>query len=96
MHVNRLRVAVQNVWAHHGDWPQRRELLQEGLRDAAPDLITFVEPVKNPDYDQVVDLLGPGYEIAYQSQHEGDIFGSAVASWDPITARIPASSANTE
>jgi endonuclease/exonuclease/phosphatase family metal-dependent hydrolase len=82
----RIRVAVQNVWARYGAWPQRRELLQEGLRAAEPDLVTFVEPVRDEHYDQVADLLGPGYEIVYQSAHDGDVFGSAVASRWPIEA----------
>ena len=30
MHV--IRVATQNIWAFHGDWPNRRTVLIDGLR----------------------------------------------------------------
>src|SRR4051812_31885462 len=79
-----IRVVAQNVWARHGDWPRRREVLRDGLRHAAPDLAAFVEPVKTDDYDQIADLLGPGYEIVYQSERDEDGVGSALASRWPV------------
>jgi endonuclease/exonuclease/phosphatase family metal-dependent hydrolase len=89
MHVNSngsIRVAVQNLWGRYGDWPRRREVLRDGLRRADPDLVAFVEPVKDGDYDQIEDLLGPGYEVVYQSRRERDVVGSALASRWPIEA----------
>ncbi len=82
MHV--MRIAVQNVWARYGDWPQRRSLLRDGLRAADPDLAVFIEPVKTDDYDQVEDLLGDGYEIAYQARRDPQGVGQAIASRWPI------------
>lgn len=84
MNDKHLRVAVQNVWGRYGAWPQRREVLRAGLREAAPDLITFIEPVKVDDYDEVEDLVGPGYEVVYQSRRERDVVGTALASRWPI------------
>ncbi len=89
MHVNRqrsFRVAVQNVWGRYGAWPQRREALRDGLRAADLDLVTFIEPVKTEHYDQVEDLLGPGYEVVYQSARAGEVVGSALASRWPLKA----------
>jgi endonuclease/exonuclease/phosphatase family metal-dependent hydrolase len=82
MHV--IRIAVQNVWARHGDWPRRRSVLRDGLRAADPDLAVFIEPVKTDDYDQVEDLLGDGYEIAYQDRRDPQGVGEAIASRWPI------------
>ena len=81
-----MRVAVQNVWGRYGEWPERREVLRDGLRNAAPDLVAFVEPVKTEHYDQIEDLLGPGYEIVYQSKRERERVGTALASRWPIQA----------
>jgi endonuclease/exonuclease/phosphatase family metal-dependent hydrolase len=85
MHTNsKLRVVAQNVWARHGDWPRRREILRDGLRAADPDLAVFVEAVKTDDYDLVEDMLGPGYEIVYESRRDRDGVGIAIASRWPI------------
>jgi endonuclease/exonuclease/phosphatase family metal-dependent hydrolase len=81
-----LRVAVQNLWGRYGDWPQRREVLRDGFRRAEPDLVAFVEPVKDAHYDQIEELLGPGYEVVYQSRRDGDVVGTALASRWPIGA----------
>jgi endonuclease/exonuclease/phosphatase family metal-dependent hydrolase len=79
-----VRVVVQNVWARYGDWPRRRELLRDGLRRADPDLAAFIEPVKTDHYDQVEDLLGPGYEVVYESRRDRQGVGIALASRWPI------------
>jgi endonuclease/exonuclease/phosphatase family metal-dependent hydrolase len=79
-----IRVVTQNVWARHGDWPRRRALLRDGLRSANPDLAVFVEAVKTEDYDLVEDLLGPGYEIVYESRLDRQGVGLALASRWPI------------
>src|SRR3954453_18340174 len=89
MHTNRngaFRVAVQNLWGRYGAWPERREVLRDGLRRADPDLAAFVEPVKDGGYDQITDLLGPGYEVVYQSRSERDVVGGAFASRWPVEA----------
>ena len=79
-----VRVVAQNVWARFGDWPARRAVLREGLQRAAPDLVAFVEAVKTDDYDLVEDLLGPGYEIVYESRLDRQGVGIALASRWPI------------
>jgi endonuclease/exonuclease/phosphatase family metal-dependent hydrolase len=85
MHDNRkLRVVAQNVWARHGDWPRRQQVLRAGLRAADPDLVVFVEAVRTDEYDLVEDLLGPGYEIVYESHLDREGVGTAVASRWPI------------
>jgi endonuclease/exonuclease/phosphatase family metal-dependent hydrolase len=68
---NSVRVVIQNVWTHYGAWPERREVLSAGLRGVDPDLVAFVEPVKADDYDQTVDLLGPGYHVVHQTKGVG-------------------------
>jgi endonuclease/exonuclease/phosphatase family metal-dependent hydrolase len=93
MHVNReatgqrgLRVVAQNVWAHFGAWPERRAVLIDGLRGLAPDLAAFVEPIKRDDYDQTVDLLGPGYHVVYQAERDPAGIGVSIASRWPLGA----------
>jgi endonuclease/exonuclease/phosphatase family metal-dependent hydrolase len=81
---DRIRVVTLNVWARHGDWPRRRTVLRDGLRAADPDLAVFVEAVKIDDYDLVEDLLGPGYEIVYESRRDRQGVGIALASRWPI------------
>lgn len=65
-----LRVVVQNLWGRRGDWDARRAVLVEGLRELRPDLVALPEAVVDEDYDQVVDVLGPGFHIAHQSARE--------------------------
>jgi endonuclease/exonuclease/phosphatase family metal-dependent hydrolase len=89
MHINRdgaFRVLAQNLWGRYGAWPERREVLRDGLRRADPHLAAFVEPVKDGEYDQITDLVGPGYEVVHQSEFEGDVVGTALASRWPIEA----------
>ena len=64
MHV--IRVATQNIWGFHGDWPNRRTVLIDGLRQLQPDLVAFQEAIVTADYDQPRDLLGPDFHLAHQ------------------------------
>jgi endonuclease/exonuclease/phosphatase family metal-dependent hydrolase len=77
MHAKGLRVATQNVWRFHGDWPARRSVLREGLRDLRPDVVGFQEAIVTDDYDQPRDLLGPDFHLAHQRLREAD--GSCVS-----------------
>src|SRR5690349_7940732 len=89
MHANRkgaFRVMAQNLWGRYGAWPERREVLRDGLRRADPHLAAFVEPVRADDYVQITDLLGPGYEVVHQSKADGDVVGVALASRWPVEA----------
>jgi endonuclease/exonuclease/phosphatase family metal-dependent hydrolase len=65
-------------------WTDRRRALQEGLRVLDPDLASFQEAIQHPDYDQVGDLLGPGYHVAHQREREADGSGVSIASRWPI------------
>jgi endonuclease/exonuclease/phosphatase family metal-dependent hydrolase len=67
-----------------GAWSARRSLLAEGLRVPGPDLVAFQEAIRHDDYDQVTDLLGPGYEVAHQTRREADGSGVSIASRWPL------------
>lgn len=65
-----LRVVLQNLWGRRGDWHGRRSVLIAGLRELRPDLAVFPEAVVNDDYDQLLDVLGPGFYVAHQADRE--------------------------
>ena len=86
-----VRVATLNLWGRRGEWNERRRVLVEGFRELEPDLVAFQEAVVGDGYDQVTDLLGSGYHVAYQTDREagrgGDIEdgqGISVASRWPL------------
>jgi endonuclease/exonuclease/phosphatase family metal-dependent hydrolase len=74
-----MRVLTLNLWARHGDWPARRKVLADGLRALRPDLVAFQESVVTGGYDQVVDLLGPGYHVVHQENGEADGTRASIA-----------------
>ena len=86
MHVNRLRVATQNVWRFHGDWPERGDVLRHGFEALSPDLVALQEAIVTDDHDQPRELLGPQYEYAHQQVREDDGSCVSVASRWPIRA----------
>jgi endonuclease/exonuclease/phosphatase family metal-dependent hydrolase len=65
-------------------WSNRRSVLVDGLRALGPDLVAFQEAIHHHDYDQVADLLGPGYHVAHQSRREADGSGVSIASRWPL------------
>ena len=65
-------------------WSDRRAVLAEGLRALDPDLAAFQEAIHHDDYDQVPDLLGPGYHVAHQTRREADGSGISLASRWPL------------
>lgn len=65
-------------------WSARRSVLAEGLRALDPDLVAFQEVIRHEDYDQVTDLLGPGYEVVHQTRREADGSGVSIASRWPL------------
>jgi endonuclease/exonuclease/phosphatase family metal-dependent hydrolase len=85
-HVERLRVLTFNLWGIRGDWPARRKVMSDGLRDLRPDLVAFIEAIKTDEYDQARDVLGDGYHLAYQAAPEPDGQSVAIASRWPISA----------
>lgn len=83
-----LRVITLNIFGQQGRWPDRRQMLTDGLAKLNPGLVAFQETIVNDEYDQVVDLLGPEYHVAHQAQ---GLFGDSnhavsIASRWPITA----------
>src|SRR3954454_6720260 len=76
-----MRVVTLNVWAHYGDWAQRRELLVQGFRALAPDLVALQETVGE---DQAREILGDGFEIVHSRRRDGDGMGISIASRRPI------------
>jgi endonuclease/exonuclease/phosphatase family metal-dependent hydrolase len=83
-HDGRIRVVIQNIWAHFGRWPERRAVLAGGLRDLEPDLVAFVESIKRDGYDETVDLLGPGYHVVHQADGGAEGISVSIASRWPI------------
>ena len=68
----------------HPAWKARRTALQAGLSALEPDLVAFQEVIHSDVYDQVVDLLGPGYHVAHQLGREPDGSGTSIASRWPL------------
>jgi endonuclease/exonuclease/phosphatase family metal-dependent hydrolase len=65
-------------------WSDRRVVLADGLRALDPDLAAFQEAIRRDGYDQVTDLLGPGYHLAHQTRREADGSGISLASRWPL------------
>jgi endonuclease/exonuclease/phosphatase family metal-dependent hydrolase len=81
-----MRVVTLNVWNRDGVWPERREVLAEGLRRLDPDLVALQESVVVDGYDQVADLLGTEYTIIHQDGRTPDGVGASIASRWPVTS----------
>jgi endonuclease/exonuclease/phosphatase family metal-dependent hydrolase len=79
-----LRVATLNLQGREGAWPERRLVLLDGFRKLRPDVVAFQEAIKNHDYDQVADLLGPTFHVAHQAGREVGGSGCSIASRWPI------------
>jgi endonuclease/exonuclease/phosphatase family metal-dependent hydrolase len=79
-----LRVATLNLWGRSGAWADRREVLAEGLRKLDADLLAFQEAEVTGGYDQVADLLDPGYHLAHQGDRAADGSGCSIASRWPL------------
>ena len=80
--TSEVRVATLNLWGRRGVWEERRRVLVEGFRELEPDLVAFQEAVVGDGYDQVTDLLGPGYHIIHQTDREAWRSGRLRASPD--------------
>jgi endonuclease/exonuclease/phosphatase family metal-dependent hydrolase len=79
-----MRVVTQNLWGIRGDWEARRAVLIDGFHELQPDMVAFIEAIKTDEYDQVVDLLGPRYQVAHQTDREPDGQGASIASRWPL------------
>ena len=65
-----MRVLIQNLFGRRADWPARRRALAATVGELQPDLVAFPESIVTSDYDQVTDLLGPGFHVAHQRERE--------------------------
>ncbi len=84
-----LRAMTLNLFAHHADWPARRQALRRGLRQLQPDVVALQEAVVQDGYDQALDVLGDDYDVVHQSRGlipPGHHHGASVASRWPIRA----------
>jgi endonuclease/exonuclease/phosphatase family metal-dependent hydrolase len=77
---NVLRVLTMNLWQRYGAWADRRSVLIHGIRALQPDLVAFAESIKTDEYDQVVDLLGPGFNVAHSKARDPNGMGISIAS----------------
>jgi endonuclease/exonuclease/phosphatase family metal-dependent hydrolase len=84
-HRGALRVLTLNLWQRYGAWSDRRSLLIEGLRTLQPDIAAFQESIKNDEYDQITDLLGPTFHIAHQKNRDPQGMGISIASRWPLS-----------
>lgn len=79
-----VRVLTLNLWQRYGSWADRRSVLVEGIRALDPDLVAFHESIKTDDYDQVTDLLGPGYSVAHSKGRDPNGMGISIARRWPL------------
>jgi endonuclease/exonuclease/phosphatase family metal-dependent hydrolase len=79
-----VRVLTMNLFAHHRNWAERREVLSAGARDLNPDLAVFQEAIRTATYDQVDEILGPGYHVFHQRGRSDDGGGASIASRWPL------------
>jgi endonuclease/exonuclease/phosphatase family metal-dependent hydrolase len=82
--LGELRVITLNLWQRYGAWADRRSVLIDGFRALRPDLAAFQESIKNDEYDQVTDLLGPGFNIVHQKGRDPNGMGISIASRWPL------------
>lgn len=79
-----LRVLTLNLWQRNGAWADRRFVLIERIRVLQPDLVAFHESIKTDEYDQVFDLLGPGFNIVHSKDRDANGMGISIASRWPL------------
>jgi endonuclease/exonuclease/phosphatase family metal-dependent hydrolase len=75
---------TMNLFGHHQRWEERRPVLAAGFRDLDPDLVTFQEAITSDGYDQVTEILGPGYHVFHQRGRADDGVGASIASRWPL------------
>jgi endonuclease/exonuclease/phosphatase family metal-dependent hydrolase len=79
-----MRVATLNVFSHHRDWEKRRRVLERGFAELDPDVVVFQEAIVREGYDQVVEVLGSGYQVFHQRGRSDNGGGASIASRWPI------------
>jgi endonuclease/exonuclease/phosphatase family metal-dependent hydrolase len=79
-----VRVLTHNIYGQNAHWPDRRQVLIDGIRELSPDLIALQETILSDDDDQVVDLLGTEFHIVHSREREPNGQGITIASRWPI------------
>ncbi|MEV0718186.1 endonuclease/exonuclease/phosphatase family protein [Asanoa sp. NPDC050611] len=79
-----LRVLTLNLWARHGDWHRRRDVLAAGIRELAPDLVAAQEVLVEDGYDQLADVVGDGFHVVHQTGGHDGLRAVSVASRWPV------------
>ena len=46
-----MRVLTQNLWGVRGAWELRRKVIQQGLAELKPDVVSLQEAIKTTDVD---------------------------------------------
>jgi endonuclease/exonuclease/phosphatase family metal-dependent hydrolase len=44
-----MRVLTQNLWGVRGAWELRRKVIQQGLAELNPDVVSLQEAINTPD-----------------------------------------------
>jgi endonuclease/exonuclease/phosphatase family metal-dependent hydrolase len=83
-HRGALRVLTLNLWQRYGVWADRRAVVVNGLHALQPDIAAFQESIRNDDYDQVRDLLGPTFHVVHQKSRDPQGMGISLASRWPL------------
>jgi endonuclease/exonuclease/phosphatase family metal-dependent hydrolase len=96
-----VRVLVLNLWGNDHDWPKRRAVIADGIREVDPDLIALVECVRTAHVDQAAEVLpSGGYHVIDAAIRDDGDHGAAIVSRWPISRvherdlRIPARTAD--
>jgi endonuclease/exonuclease/phosphatase family metal-dependent hydrolase len=82
----RIRIYTHNIYARRAGWEDRREVLASGIAHLQPDIILFQEEVWTPEYDQTLDLVPDGWQIAHSTARSvQEASGISIASRWPMT-----------
>jgi endonuclease/exonuclease/phosphatase family metal-dependent hydrolase len=79
-----VRALTLNIYGQSADWPARRQVLIDGIRELSPDLIALQETIRTDDYDQIVDLVGAAYHILHSQERAPNGMGISIASRWPL------------